>query len=65
MNKRTSKKYGAKDMRANEAAVDDAVALMHSPALKAFEIKHEDPKNDRSLWGHGFRSRSSHGQAFR
>ena len=44
MNKRTSKKYGAKDMRANEAAVDDAVALMHSPALKAFEIKHEDPK---------------------
>ena len=44
MNKRTSKRYGAKDMRANEAAVDDAVALMHSPALKAFEIKHEDPK---------------------
>ena len=44
MNKRTSTKYGAKDMRANEAAVDDAVALMHSPALKAFEIKHEDPK---------------------
>ena len=45
MNRRTSAKYGAKAMKANESAVEDAVALMRSPALKAFELKHENPKN--------------------
>jgi hypothetical protein len=44
MNRRTSAKFGSKTMKANETAVDDAVALMRSPALKAFELKHEDPK---------------------
>ena len=56
MNKRTSKKYGAKDMRANEAAVDDAVALMRSPALKAFEIKHEVEGEVVALDGRGDQS---------
>jgi len=45
MNRRSSAKYGAKAMKANESAVEDAVALMKSPALKAFELKHENPKN--------------------
>ncbi|MBU61013.1 MAG: hypothetical protein CMI26_00770 [Opitutae bacterium] len=45
MNRRSSAKYGAKAMKANESAVEDAVALMSSPALKAFELKHENPKN--------------------
>ena len=45
MNRRSSAKYGAKAMKANESAVEDAVALMRSPALKAFELKHENPKN--------------------
>ena len=45
MNRRTSSKYEAKAMKANESAVEDAVALMKSPALKAFELKHENPKN--------------------
>ena len=44
MNTRTSGKFGAKAMKANETAVDDAVNLMRSPALKAFEMKSEDPK---------------------
>ncbi len=44
MNRRSSSKFGAKAMKANETAVDDAVALMRSPALKAFELKNEDPK---------------------
>ena len=44
MNRRTSAKLGSKAMKANETAVDDAVSLMRSPALKAFELKHEDPK---------------------
>ncbi len=44
LNRRTSTKFGAKVMKANETAIDDAVALMRSPALKAFELKHEDPK---------------------
>ena len=44
MNRKTSSQLGSKAMQANETAVDDAVALMRSPALKAFELKHENPK---------------------
>ena len=44
MNNRASSKFGAKEMLANETAVDDAVSLMRSPALKAFELKNENPK---------------------
>ena len=43
-NNRSSAKFGAKAMKANETAVHEAVSLMRSPALKAFEMKGEDPK---------------------
>ena len=42
MNARISARTGSVDMKATETAVDDAVKLMRSPALKAFEIEGED-----------------------
>ena len=42
MNARISAKTGSVDMKATETAVDDAVTLMRSPALKAFEMSDAD-----------------------
>jgi hypothetical protein len=44
MNARASGKIGSNDLQASETALKDAVALMESPALKAFEIEEENPK---------------------
>lgn len=44
MNARLSDKLGAGEMKASEIALKDAVALMESPALKAFEIDEETPQ---------------------
>jgi hypothetical protein len=44
MNARTSGSVGANDMKATEIALKDAVALMESPALKAFELDEETPQ---------------------
>jgi len=44
MNARTSGNVGANDMKATEIALKDAVALMESPALKAFELDEETPQ---------------------
>jgi len=44
MNARTSGSVGANDMKATEIALKDAVALMESPALKAFELDEESPQ---------------------
>ncbi len=44
MNRRTSAKYGSSAMKSGETAVVDAVALMRSPSLKAFELKDVNPK---------------------
>ena len=44
MNARTSSSVGANDMKATEIALKDAVALMESPALKAFELDEESPQ---------------------
>ncbi len=43
MNARTSSQLGASELKASERALKDAVALMESPALKAFELNHEKP----------------------
>ena len=43
MNARTSDRLGANEMKAAEIALKDAVSLMDSPALKAFEIDEEKP----------------------
>jgi uncharacterized protein (DUF1501 family) len=44
MNARTSGEKGAKELKASETALKDAVNLMESPALKAFELEDENPK---------------------
>jgi hypothetical protein len=44
MNARTTEKLGAHDLKATETALNDAVALMRSPALKAFELDKEKPE---------------------
>jgi len=44
MNARLSGNLGATEMRASETALKDAVALMESPALKAFELEEESPQ---------------------
>ena len=44
MNARTSGQLGARELKASETALKDAVALMESPALKAFELKDESPQ---------------------
>lgn len=44
MNARLTGHLGATEMRASETALKDAVALMESPALKAFELEEESPK---------------------
>ncbi len=41
MNARLSGNLGAMEMKASETALKDAVALMESPALKAFELEEE------------------------
>jgi len=43
MNRRTSDQKGAKELKASQTALKDAVALMESPALKAFDLKEEIP----------------------
>jgi len=44
MNARLSNELGAGEMKASETALKDAVALMESPALKAFELDEEKPQ---------------------
>lgn len=44
MNARLSGNLGATEMKASQIALKDAVALMESPALKAFEIDEETPQ---------------------
>ncbi|MFN0128670.1 MAG: DUF1501 domain-containing protein [Verrucomicrobiales bacterium] len=44
MNARTSGNVGADAMKASEIALKDAIALMESPALKAFELEEESPQ---------------------
>jgi len=44
MNARLTGHLGATEMRASETALKDAVALMESPALKAFELEEESPQ---------------------
>jgi hypothetical protein len=43
MNARTSGQLGASELKASDRALKDAVALMESPALKAFELNQEKP----------------------
>jgi len=43
MNCRTSAQNGAEELKASQTALKDAVALMESPALKAFDLKKENP----------------------
>jgi hypothetical protein len=43
MNRRTAAKTGAEELKASQTALKDAVALMESPALKAFDLKEENP----------------------
>ena len=43
MNARTSGQLGAGKLKASETALKDAIALMESPALKAFELNEENP----------------------
>ena len=43
MNRRAAAKTGAEEMKASQTALKDAVALMESPALKAFDLKEENP----------------------
>jgi len=47
MNKRTSNYFGAPEMKDVETSIDDAVALMNSPALKSMEIDSADPDLQR------------------
>ena len=44
INARLTGHLGATEMRASETALKDAVALMESPALKAFELEEESPQ---------------------
>lgn len=44
MNRKSSNTLGATELKASETALKDAVALMESPALKAFEIDEEKPE---------------------
>ena len=44
VNQRTNAKLGARDLKAVETATKEAVGLMRSPALQAFELDKEDPK---------------------
>jgi hypothetical protein len=44
MNARAVGKSGAPALKASATALQDAVALMHSPALEAFELDKESPK---------------------
>lgn len=44
MNARTTGATGAPEMKASEVALRDAVKLMESPALKAFELDEEKPE---------------------
>jgi len=44
MNGRSSKKMNSEEMKATEIAINDAVDLMKSPALAAFDLEKEDPK---------------------
>ncbi|MDA0765563.1 MAG: DUF1501 domain-containing protein [Verrucomicrobia bacterium] len=41
MNRRSSETLGASELKASETALKDAVALMESPALKAFDLEEE------------------------
>lgn len=43
MNRRTSAQNGAEELNASQTALKDAVALMESPALKAFDLEKENP----------------------
>jgi len=43
MNLRHSKKLNSHEMKSAETAIDNAVSLMQSPALKAFELNGVDP----------------------
>ena len=43
MNRRISAQKGAAELQASQTALKDAVALMESPALKAFDLKEENP----------------------
>ncbi len=45
MNLRKTKNLSSHEMKAAEVALNDAVELMRSPALSAFELENEDPKN--------------------
>jgi hypothetical protein len=42
MNKRTTDRISSRKLQATETSIADAVALMKSPALKAFDLKDED-----------------------
>lgn len=42
MNHRTSAQNGAEELKASQTALKDAVALMESPSLKAFDLKEEN-----------------------
>ncbi len=44
MNARTTSLSGAEELKASQTALKDAVNLMESPALKAFELADENPK---------------------
>ena len=44
MNQRTSGRLAANDLKESEVALKDAVKLMKSPALSAFDLDKEDPK---------------------
>ncbi|MFT4547687.1 MAG: hypothetical protein ACI9UA_002507 [Pseudoalteromonas tetraodonis] len=44
MNSRSSKSMNSAEMKATEIAISDAVDLMKSPALKAFDLEKEDSK---------------------
>jgi hypothetical protein len=44
MNRRTTGTLGASELKASETALKDAVNLMESPALKAFELDEEKPQ---------------------
>jgi hypothetical protein len=44
MNSQISGTLGASELKASETALKDAIALMESPALKAFEIDEEKPQ---------------------
>lgn len=44
MNRRNTTQKGAAELKASQTALKDAVNLMESPALKAFELDEENPK---------------------